>query len=156
MAPPALALRDQMGRGGAAGHRLHCLCTALFFSGRECLPQSLGVGSTWAGTVHVFAAQLMARGCALGQHREASPALLPANLVTELVTRWGLWATLDPSPGLGGGSRDGSAACEAWTVWLCCHGVRWPWLSSLMATFPQGSPPFPAILQPHPSHSCYE
>lgn len=86
-APPALAVeavRDQLGRGGADGHRLHCLCTALFFSGRESLPQSLGVGSTWAGSVHVLCST------ALGRHSEASPVLPPANLVTELVTPWGL------------------------------------------------------------------
>lgn len=49
------------------------------------------------------------------QHSTASLALLPANLVTELlVTHWGLWATLAPAPGFGGGSRDASAACGAW------------------------------------------
>lgn len=49
------------------------------------------------------------------QHSTASLVLLPANLVTELlVTHWGLWATLSPAPGFGGGSRDASAACGAW------------------------------------------
>lgn len=105
-----------------------------------CHPQSVGVGSTWTGTVRV---------CADGCCSTVRPSLvlLPANLVTEpLVARWGLRAMLAPAPGFGGGNKDASAACRAWQrsnhldrVAAAATGARaarleprWGWLSCLM------------------------
>lgn len=103
-APPALAedaVRDQLGRGGADGHRFHCLCTALSFprvsvSGARGQAQSVSVPMA-------AAAQCGQPGVAASKPAHRTPG-----------DTLGTVGHACSCPGFGGGSRDASAACRAW------------------------------------------
>lgn len=173
-APPALAVeavRDQLGRGGADGRRLHCLCTALSSSGRENLPQSLGVGSMWAGTVHVCAAQLMAKGLCLGAAQHGQPRFAasrpghrtPGDTLGTMGHAcscprvwWWQQRCLCSLWGLAKEQSPGRCGC-------CCHGSPCSQAGPLMAMAvlpdghpPSGQPSLPGHPAAHSSYSCYK